>query len=164
MNLIWTPERIEILQKLASELLSAAEIARAFGGLFTRNAIIGKCRRNGIELCGSQVRRPSGPSIPSIAITASSKHQGVRMDMMAEKIASAHLRHILAAPVPSPDDCVNPVRFMDLERWHCRWIEGEPSADAMCCGARRVDGMSYCSAHAQRAYRHERVPRMRAAE
>ena len=56
MGFNWTPENIERLKDLASKALSASRIAAEFG--VTKNAIIGKARRDGIELQYVVPRRP----------------------------------------------------------------------------------------------------------
>lgn len=50
----WTPERVVILKKLIGRSLSAAEIACELGGI-TRNAVIGKVLRLGLELPGRRI-------------------------------------------------------------------------------------------------------------
>ena len=44
MNMVWTPERIEMLQSLWREGHSASAIAEKLGGI-SRNAVIGKAHR-----------------------------------------------------------------------------------------------------------------------
>lgn len=45
------------------------------------------------------------------------------------------------------------VRLIDTDAFHCRWIDGNPSWDATCCGALRVSETSpYCAEHHARAY------------
>lgn len=44
MNMVWTPERIEMLQSLWREGYSASAIAEKLGGI-SRNAVIGKAHR-----------------------------------------------------------------------------------------------------------------------
>lgn len=48
----WTDERVELLRKLAGDGLKASEIAAELG--VTRNAVIGKARRRGINLISRQ--------------------------------------------------------------------------------------------------------------
>lgn len=72
----WPPLRLQQLETLAEQGLSASQIARAFGGGCTRNAIIGKCLRMGIKLQGrmggstgaSQTRLQRARSMP-VALT-----------------------------------------------------------------------------------------------
>ncbi len=45
----WTPDRIEILKSLWGEGLSAGQIAQALGSVMSRNSVIGKAHRLGLE-------------------------------------------------------------------------------------------------------------------
>lgn len=50
----WDEQRQVQLVKLAEcEMLQAREIANALGPGFTRNAVIGRCHRTGVKLCGA---------------------------------------------------------------------------------------------------------------
>ena len=58
--MMWTPDRISEMRLMADRKLSSGEIAEHFG--ITRNAVAGKCHREGIKLCSSpetQARRCS---------------------------------------------------------------------------------------------------------
>lgn len=46
--LVWTDDRVELLRKLVAEGLSCSQIAAEIGGI-TRNAVIGKMHRLGLE-------------------------------------------------------------------------------------------------------------------
>lgn len=54
---IWTKERIELLKVLVQQPLSNAQIADQLGGGLTRNAVIGKRNRLGLD-------RPNGWKAP----------------------------------------------------------------------------------------------------
>ena len=51
----WTDERVELLKKLWSDGLSASQIAAELGGI-TRNAVIGKAHRLGLQSRPSPVK------------------------------------------------------------------------------------------------------------
>ena len=53
MEMTWTPERVEILNRLFEEGLPTSEIGRRMG--LTKNTIIGRLHRNGMS------RRETGP-------------------------------------------------------------------------------------------------------
>ena len=53
MEMTWTPERVEILNRLFEEGLPTSEIGRRMG--LTKNTIIGRLHRNGMT------RRETGP-------------------------------------------------------------------------------------------------------
>lgn len=50
----WTDARVADLRRRAAEGWSASDIGKAFGT--TKNAIIGKCDREGIQLAGDRAR------------------------------------------------------------------------------------------------------------
>ncbi|PKP62459.1 MAG: GcrA cell cycle regulator, partial [Alphaproteobacteria bacterium HGW-Alphaproteobacteria-8] len=56
----WTDERVEMLQQMWSEGQSAAQIAKALGGV-TRNAVIGKVHRLGLSNRAPSAPRPANP-------------------------------------------------------------------------------------------------------
>ena len=53
----WTDARVAELRRLASERLTATEIAAALGGV-SRRAVIGKCYRDDIPLLSGRVGPP----------------------------------------------------------------------------------------------------------
>jgi len=116
------------LAGLASDGFSAKQIAvtltREFRVNVTRNAVIGRCHRQGMTLTGtSDVRNsPSYLAPPRKAMV------------------------VRAAPPPPlplpPADEVGKVALADLEDNHCRYLIGD-----LYCGDDRVLGSSYCEAH-----------------
>ena len=56
MNMVWTPERIEMLQALWQEGHSASAIAEKLGGI-SRNAVIGKAHRLFLPSRPSPIKR-----------------------------------------------------------------------------------------------------------
>ena len=72
-NPTWTKEQEALLVVLASEGLSGFQIAKAMGDGRTRNAIIGKAHRMGLNLNspfrGSRTPRPRHPRIRSKPMT-----------------------------------------------------------------------------------------------
>jgi hypothetical protein len=50
-EIVWTPERVELLRRLAAEKLTGAAIAQRFG--CSRNAILGKAHRLKLQLAGA---------------------------------------------------------------------------------------------------------------
>jgi GcrA cell cycle regulator len=85
----WTEERKEILRTMAMTH-SAGLIAAALGEGFTRNMVIGKCRRMGLELEGGY-RFPRRGFLPGNSVRRKSLHLPV-----------------LKNPAPAP---VHPVRL-----------------------------------------------------
>jgi GcrA cell cycle regulator len=87
----WTDERVEKLQEMWNEGLSAAQIAKALGGV-TRNAVIGKVHRLGLSN-----RAPATPQKAGGAAEAPEPEES------AEAIAVALDDHDEAEPVGAPE-------------------------------------------------------------
>lgn len=131
----WPPERIELLKQLWAEGLSASQIAAEFG--LTRNAIIGKVHRLGLEKRGrgqNMARRP----------------RTVRTTPF--KALPAIVKSVPLPPEPElPPSCA-PVTLMQLEDRQCRWPVGD-----LYCGA--PADKSWCTYHARLARRGASGPR-----
>jgi GcrA cell cycle regulator len=136
-NYPWPEEKIEQLRKLASQDLTASEIASSLGGT-TRNAIIGQCKRRGIKLSGTkEVRRPKKPPEKS----------------------ETDPRIVISKPLPDPTLNDNrfkaiagkPISLADARDCHCRWVIGE-CHHMMICGANVSRGGPYCEDHARMAF------------
>jgi hypothetical protein len=64
-------------------------------------------------------------------------------------------RVVKSVKVRSYEEAIEPlwVRFMDLERHHCRWPVGlGHGLDSTYCGHTKAPASSYCNAHTWRAY------------
>ena len=67
MNMVWTPDRIEMLQSLWREGHSASAIAEKLGGI-SRNAVIGKAHRLFLPARPSPIKRDeTKPAAPQRA-------------------------------------------------------------------------------------------------
>jgi GcrA cell cycle regulator len=183
----WTDERNEQLRQLHGLGLSAAQIAKALGGV-TRNAVIGRAGRMKLGPIGGG--RPSAPAakrvervvpfkpsepkprgvmvLPQLGTaTTTEKNRLANIEARAKPAEDVLLRAKAFAPLPG----VTPVPFGSPG---CRWpVQGEGAAMA-CCGAPRGDGEeSYCAAHARasrpapeskaRLDRNLKIPKARAA-
>lgn len=151
----WTTERIARLKELAAGNYSAAQIAAALGNGFTRNAIIGKCKRMEFQLGGSNVRR--GDERRSSADSAPLKPRvRNRPTTQAARIAQTRA-NLFAAPVTpelpaDQSDCAVP--FHDHKEGMCLWPIGEPSDlnTFRFCGSPIAGALPYCGRHARIAY------------
>jgi GcrA cell cycle regulator len=122
--------RVQTLKQLWGTY-SARWIAVHLG--MTRNAVIGKAHRLGLERQKTANRpgerqRPHKRKPPPIVV-------------------------IVPAPLP-PDPPKPPpsgVKLVDLERHHCRWPLGEPR-DMLFCGQPKWELTSYCPFHVKQAY------------
>jgi GcrA cell cycle regulator len=147
----WTDEQYEKAKKLAEEGLSASEIGIHLGK--TRNAVLGKLHRNGIE---KRVRKESRKDTKR---GRRPKRQFVLFHQMGlidknSQVRRAHL--VQDGYVPKPEEPAPEGQrksLLELEEHHCRWPIGEVLASEFhFCGADRVDGLPYCDAHCKRAY------------
>ena len=137
----WTDERIELLKKLWSEGLSASQIATRIGGV-TRNAVIGKVHRLGLE--GRTRAGPDAPQLDERAVGARGTGLG-RADSAA----------VPAEPATEPehDPGTDKVTLLHLTEQTCKWPIGDPGTPSFhFCGRRAELGLPYCAAHARIAY------------
>ena len=139
----WTPERIDRMRALAAEGQSASKIAAELGG-FTRNAVIGKAYRLGVELKA----RPGYAAHEPLPVKKAPK---------APKAAPPASLPPFLAPVILPVDpefgAVDAI--LGLRNSTCRWPIGEPNDPGFrfCCApADLAGGRPYCAAHANMAY------------
>jgi GcrA cell cycle regulator len=135
----WTEERIETLQALAEQGLTAGQIAERLGGV-SRNAVIGKLNR--LDRPGRKaapVKPPLAPRPKPAAV--------VRACAARPQAPTPATRPFVEAAEPP-----GAVRFLGLSGKMCRWPIGDPANDAFSfCGA-HADGGSYCARHAVIAY------------
>jgi GcrA cell cycle regulator len=137
---IWNDAaKLEMARELFYAGASASETALRIGGV-SRNAVIGKWHRLGL------VRAPKQRS--------RLRSEGSRTARHKERIARTPKRlppTFFAEPLPpAVETDVARVSFADLEKHHCRWPVGEPTAGF--CGCKPLDGLPYCEPHARRAY------------
>ena len=131
----WTDERVALLKKLWGDGRTAAEIAKALGTGFTRNAVIGKAHRLKLS---SRVSPISAPA-PKVKPANTQKSAIVPRP-----------RPVMAAPVKID---VKGIKMIDLKERMCRWPLGDPKdPEFNFCGCNTVPGMPYCVDHARMAY------------
>jgi GcrA cell cycle regulator len=135
MSTTWTEDRVKLLAALASEGWSASQIADKLDT--TRNAIIGKLDRLGLQLrnlvSGSTVLpRPSKPYVR--------RPKPLRAVIPEPEQAAA------TPPVSSP------IPLWDLTSITCRWPVNDGWPQFMFCGEQVAPGHPYCTAHLCKAY------------
>jgi len=157
-GLTWTKERIERLKELWGEGLSASQIAAELGEGVSRNAVLGKAHRLG--LAQSQAKVTDAPRLRTstrLPNPSSSAEPPVQQDPAPVPRTTnqqpTRQPEVIAAPVqvvvPPPEG----VTIMELREFMCRWPLGDPTTpEFRYCGARAVEGLPYCSHHAQIAY------------
>lgn len=174
----WTKERIETLQKLWDEGLSASQIALRIGGV-SRNAVIGKAMRLGLRKRNSDARsfsaprvRKVAPGIPRLKPAASKAPApspvsgdrqgwgwrrfsgGSLMSTGPAVAAAANNDNLDDRALPEPEIPVAERKaLVDLEAGDCRWPIGDPlHADFHFCARAAAVGQPYCEHHLHRAY------------
>jgi len=131
----WTDERIQFLRDNYKTMV-VRKIAEAFGELFTRNAIIGKARRLGLQADfrqGPHRSRSGELTVKKPNISPRGRIIIKREDRPMEEI---RVRKLASKPVD----------IMELEGWHCREIVVEKPT-VLYCGKHKTDGSSYCLDH-----------------
>jgi hypothetical protein len=167
----WTDERVAFVRERAGEGQSASVIAHELGPSFTRNAVIGICKRKGIGLKGRLGRTANGTS--SSACRRREKEQRKQplprmtdAERIADKIAKA-----LAAQ-PAEDEALpesRPTAIYQLRSSDCRWPLGF-DADGQrlfCCADQATEAAEhdcpYCLTHYAMAIDWKRSRRARVA-
>jgi GcrA cell cycle regulator len=148
----WTPERVELLKRLAAwNWLSASQIATELGGGLTRNAVIGKLNRLKLSIAKPNTcrnpaprgeRKPRGPRPPR-AMTARA------LAVVAARALKALEAAVLLEP---PATAIRSV--LELRAGVCRYPFGDPGHPSFCfCGAGAIKPLPYCAGHARLSYR-----------
>lgn len=134
----WTQEQLDSLTLCWADGLSsrktAVKLNEQFGTAYTRNAVIGKARREGLPAHNGPIRgRPRGPS---------KRNHTAAPDITDLSIPFAQRKTIAS-----------------LEYGDCKWPVGNPDEpDFFFCGAASLKTAPYCAGHAKRAYGYTREP------
>lgn len=158
MNDLWTPSMDARLAELVAAGHSTREIAAVMGR--TRNAVIGRSHRIGVNLKG-------GPPLVTTAKMLAQRRDrenALNREARAKRIAcvAAHSEPVSRASRAAPPifreraflalpDAPEAVPFADLRIGHCRWPIACDDGETRYCGLPR--GRSYCDEHAAMARR-----------
>lgn len=145
----WTDERIELLKKFWAEGLSCSQVAAELGHV-TRNAVIGKIHRLGLERRGIKVsqaelfRREQRRQARNASRVIRQREQRQRHRFWEDK----PMQELPPAPEPfvgSLNILFNDLRdYSSSESNECRYVaDGGP--DYLACGTPTLDGESYCA-------------------
>jgi len=153
----WTDERIDLLKTMwGVEGKTASKCAVVLG--VTRNAVIGKVHRLGLE-------QRTKSSAPKGKNGSAGKYRGVVVAARrarAAKAAPPKPARITLPPIFTPDAATLaagawdalpgtiPVTLEALARDGCRWPIGD-DAPFLFCGCQQASGSSYCATHRHRA-------------
>ena len=147
----WTDYRVAVLRELWTKGLSASQIAVQLGGV-SRNAVIGKAHRLGLESRPSPIRGGGNSrSRRNRAISRALEARALRGTMADEVIDGEPLvpengRDGKASVLAPPSRPISDVK-------ECLWPIGDPSdPDFSFCGDDTAPGRPYCPDHCAIAY------------
>ena len=148
---LWPADKIERLRRDAAQGLSAGQIEILWADGTTRNAIIGKCARMGIQLLGNNWRPATSKDCAfREQQRAPKKRLGRQLPLKPGAQAASAALIDLPKPPPEPAPQIDlsmfgpldgaPTAILSLTRFSCRFPIGEPSSpDFRFCGALEAD-------------------------
>ncbi|MCU0890499.1 MAG: GcrA cell cycle regulator [Sandarakinorhabdus sp.] len=166
----WTEERIAKLKHGWESGMTATQIAEMLGEGVTRNAVIGKAHRLGLESRPSPVKagespapaapRPAPPPAapsppPSAAPAAAASAAPAPAAPAVSPPPQPAAPPSIARPAPRPAKGGKQARttLLDLNDKVCKWPIGHPDdADFHFCGKPANPGFPYCGEHCLVAY------------
>lgn len=180
----WTDERIDQLRTMWDKGMSASQIAEQLGGGITRNAVIGKAHRLGLNSRPSPVKAEGGAPRTKAAATPAPAVKASEPDTPLVRAAPPMPRPVVQAvmppaPMPLPNtgpvppttimhpmankrsrpDSGKKITLLELTDKVCKWPIGHPDEeDFHFCGAPVNAGTPYCLEHCAVAYQSQ-LPR-----
>jgi len=152
----WTDERITLLKSRFREGDTASQIALRLGGPFSRNAVIGKIHRLGLNRGKPSLAPRSVKKTPGAAWQGRARNKPslatVSGIVVRREVAPPD---VVIAPEPEPE-IVEPtgrgvrIRALDAAFRMCRWIvrpDKQRSGRDLYCGEPTVAGCSWCAWH-----------------
>lgn len=122
----WDDAKIERLKGLYQQGLSATQIANYFGDGTTRNAVIGKIVRLGLNQGASARRTLPRPSVS----------KPVRIPKPERRPPEPEPRPVVPPPAPVAKPAGQPITFLELTPYTCRWpLGGVEDPVTHFCGA-----------------------------
>lgn len=149
----WTDENIAKLKRLWSAGQSAGRIAIALGT--TRNSVISKIHREGLNGPRTKVRKPVRHKLPlKPSVSTHSYRQTLQNKIKELRMLSAEMREtdaLTVAPKAFQREASQGIALLDALPHHCRWPFGSDETFRF-CGANKVPGYPYCVHHCERAF------------
>ncbi len=146
----WTEERIAQLKAGWEGGMTASQIAEQLGEGVTRNAVIGKAHRLGLDSRPSPVKASDDDEATAPAAVAKADIT-LPPAMLATPAAPAPVR--AAAKKPARAGKATKTSLLDLSEKICKWPIGHPGdTDFHFCGKPSQAGFPYCSEHCLIAY------------
>lgn len=145
----WDNHRTEELKRMWMDGMSASQIADRLGGGISRNSVIGKLHRLGLQKPNNS--KPIYRKKPS---KQKRVPHGIKFGVPRSPL-SLPVEPVKMGPEPVvPEEQRRGVA--DLHEDQCRWPIGEPGkAGFHFCNGEKISGQSYCLHHLMRSY-HER--------
>lgn len=137
----WTEPRVEQLKSLYSDGLSASQIAAEMGE-FSRNAVIGKVHRLGLEPrghTGNGLPREPRKYKPRLRIVAANGNSNRQRIIVVPDAEQFQCRAVDVVP--------RNLTLMELEKNDCRYPYGDDPRETKFCGHKKMNGSSYCMPH-----------------
>ena len=158
----WTDERMQTLSELWAQGLSASQIASKLGGV-TRNAVIGKAHRMGLQCRPSPIRtggsssrsrrRAADRRAASKVLATTVVGQGVFSDVPYDNPDEIEEIGSPAIELAYVSGSKSGTRVMPTNGTACAWPIGDPGDDNFhFCAEAPSPGRPYCSAHCDQAY------------
>jgi len=153
----WTDGKVKTLKKLWSEGLSASQIANRIGDV-TRNAVIGKVHRLGLEGRAKSIRTNGLSSVGQLKSNVVSVTYSGNLALKAIIDPISDLMPVVqpetqgfSAVQISPGEHVT---ILTLNENRCKWPIGDPGdTDFHFCGHEPKNKTPYCSEHAKVAFK-----------
>ncbi|QXQ06023.1 GcrA cell cycle regulator [Sphingosinicellaceae bacterium] len=157
----WTDARIDLLRNSWEQGMTASQIAELLGEGVTRNAVIGKAHRLGLQSRPSPVK---GGEAAIAEVIASSVATPVASSSAAPSPAAPRPVPVAVIKKPRPLTNAKPARttLLDLSEKVCKWPIGHPGdTDFHFCGKPSATGFPYCMEHCAVAYQAQQPRRDR---
>ena len=145
----WTDDRIELLKSHWEAGMTASQIAEALGQGVSRNAVIGKAHRLGLEARPSPVKLSEAAAAVIEAVVAAAEGVAEGLSAAPAVTKAPPRRPTRPAPPPKPAKTT----LLDLSEKVCKWPIGHPGeTDFHFCGKPAQASFPYCTEHCAIAY------------
>ena len=145
----WTDEKVERMTALWREGASAGAIARKLGGGVTRNAVLGKLHRLGINRAAAAA--PRRVTVARAPVRGASIAPAARSgSAVAAAVAAAACVDVSQAPAPAL------TTLLAVRLGACRWPCGDRGGGDLAVCGREASRGAYCAGHAAVAYQNRR--------
>jgi GcrA cell cycle regulator len=147
----WTDDLINEMRILRAAGYNAREIAILLGCGLTRNAVIGKAWRLGLNWGRSERSSPSErePAVVTTPRTTPPRTPGP----LPNKPPAPPPPAPQAPPQPQAGPLMRRLHLLELQEHHCKWPIGDPRyADFRFCGNDKGADGPYCARHTGMAY------------